>query len=457
MTRSIGRGDLLPHGPHREVDAGHAAPSSRRGGARRGGVGVDRADRAVVTGVHRLQHVEGGRVADLADDDAVGAHAQRVADQVADRHLAAVLDVRRPRLEPQHVLLVERELGGVLDGDDPLVLGDERRQHVEGRRLAGARAAGDQDVEAPAHARGEELGDRLGEGAEADQVLDLVRLRGELADRQQRAVERQRRDDGVDAAAVGQPGVDHRAGLVDAAAHLADDLVDGAPQVHLVGEVSLHGEQPSAPLHEDLVRAVDHDLADVRVAEERLDGAVAQDVVGDLLGDAGAVGDRERGVLGRQDVLQRQADPLLELGLGELGVVELRADALEQPLVHRALEGVERVDRATPAVGARGERGLGRVLAGPRGVPDAARLGQAVGEAHDVRLQRLRQPLRTSAGLVSTSVSPSGAETLDTIRRLARSRRASVTGCRGCSRASGTPRLVEAGTSRDEGTSATTR
>ena len=41
---------------------------------------------------------------------------------------------------------------------------------------------------------------------------------------------------GVDPAAVGQAGVDHRAGLVDAAADPGDDLVDGAAQVRLVGE-----------------------------------------------------------------------------------------------------------------------------------------------------------------------------------------------------------------------------
>ena len=45
------------------------------------------------------------------------------------------------------VLLVELELGRVLDRDDPLVVGDEAREHVQQRRLAGAGAAGDQDVE----------------------------------------------------------------------------------------------------------------------------------------------------------------------------------------------------------------------------------------------------------------------------------------------------------------------
>ena len=86
-------------------------------------VRVHRAERAVVARVHRLEHVERLGAADLADDDAVRPHAQRVADELADRDLALALDVLRPRLEPQHVALVEPELGGVLDRDDPLVSG----------------------------------------------------------------------------------------------------------------------------------------------------------------------------------------------------------------------------------------------------------------------------------------------------------------------------------------------
>ena len=134
-------GDLLADGADRQVDAGHQHHRLDAGEHVARGVGVHGADRAVVAGVHGLEHVERGGVADLADDDAVGPHAQRVADQVADRDLALALDVRRAGLEAQHVLLVQLELGGVLDRDDALVLGDERGEHVERRGLAGAGAA----------------------------------------------------------------------------------------------------------------------------------------------------------------------------------------------------------------------------------------------------------------------------------------------------------------------------
>ena len=83
----------------------------------------------------------------LAHDDAVGPHTQRVDQQQPLGHLARALDVGRAGLQPDHVGLAELELGRVLDRDDPLGGRDERRQDVEQRRLAGAGAARDEDVE----------------------------------------------------------------------------------------------------------------------------------------------------------------------------------------------------------------------------------------------------------------------------------------------------------------------
>ena len=79
----------------------------------------------------------------------------------------------------------------------------------------------------------EHLGRR---GAEPDQVVDRERRGGELPDGDDRADQRQRRDDGVDAGAVGQAGVDHRARLVDAPADRGDDPVDDPHHVLVVLE-----------------------------------------------------------------------------------------------------------------------------------------------------------------------------------------------------------------------------
>ena len=70
--------------------------------------------------VHGLQHVERFFAADLADDDAVGAHTQRVDDELplADRALA--FDVGRTRFEPHDVRLLQLKLGRVFDRDDAL-------------------------------------------------------------------------------------------------------------------------------------------------------------------------------------------------------------------------------------------------------------------------------------------------------------------------------------------------
>src|SRR3546814_5429138 len=68
--------------------------------------------RALVARIHCLEHVERLARPHLADDDAVGAHAQRVLDQPALQDLALALDVGGPRLHAGDVDLLELQLGG---------------------------------------------------------------------------------------------------------------------------------------------------------------------------------------------------------------------------------------------------------------------------------------------------------------------------------------------------------
>ena len=100
------RRDLLADRPHGQLVAGHQHHRLDAGERVARRVGVHRGERAVVARVHRLEHVERLRAAALADDDPVGPHAQRVADEVADRDRALALDVLRARLEPEHVALL---------------------------------------------------------------------------------------------------------------------------------------------------------------------------------------------------------------------------------------------------------------------------------------------------------------------------------------------------------------
>ena len=122
--------------------------------------------------------------------------------------------------------------------------------------------------------------------------------------------------------------------------------------------------QPAATLDVELVGAVDHDLGDVGVAQERLERSVAEDVVGDLLRDAGAVGDRQRCLFLGEHALQGVPHLLLEVGLGELRVVELRAEVLEQRGMHGSLEIDERVGSAASGCRVRVVCLLGRVGVG---------------------------------------------------------------------------------------------
>ena len=326
---------------------------------------MQRRQRAVVAGVHRLEHVERLAATHLADDDPVGPHAQRVADQVADADLALALDVRRTALEADDVTLVELELGGVLDRDDAFVVGDHRRQHVEHRRLAGARTAADEDVGLAPHARVDELCELRCERADPDEVLDAEDVGGELPDGEGGAVERERRDDRVDTGTVGEPGVDHRRRFVDATADLGDDPVDHAVEV-VRGEEARFGlvETPGA-FDEDLLLAVDHDLGDLGVVEELLDRAEPEHVVGDGRDERHALLGAERDPLGLDDLVEVLDDELLELTLGQRAVVELGAEAVEQRLVGAALDLGEGVRP--------GGRDLARLGAAPRATPGGQR------------------------------------------------------------------------------------
>ena len=86
-------------------------------------------------------------------------------------------------------------------------------------------------VQATAHAAVHEVRDLRRERPEADEVVDLERLLGELPDGHERPADGERMHDHVHAGAVGEAGVDHRVRLVDPAADLADDLVDDAADV----------------------------------------------------------------------------------------------------------------------------------------------------------------------------------------------------------------------------------
>jgi hypothetical protein len=66
-------------------------------------VGVHGARAAVVSGVQRREQLADLRAADLADDEPVGPHPQRLPHQVAQLDATRPLDVRRPGHQPDDV------------------------------------------------------------------------------------------------------------------------------------------------------------------------------------------------------------------------------------------------------------------------------------------------------------------------------------------------------------------
>src|SRR5829696_662059 len=298
---------------------------------------MDRRQRALVACVHRLEHVQGLGAPDLADDDPVGAHPQRVPDELADADLALALDVGRARLERDHVLLLELKLGGVLDCDDALVTGDEGRDCVQRRRLTGTCTTRDQDVELSADARGEKLGRLRGQRVERDQVVHRVRVARELPDRERRALEGEWRDDCVHSAAVRQARVDHRGRLIHAAPDLGDDLVDDPEEVSVVGEGRVGPLDLARPLDEDPVEVVDHHLGHVVVPEQGLEWPVTEDVVRQLTDDPTAFLAGEGRPVEGELLGDRSMDLLVQV-LVRLGCEELRAELRDARVVDPRLQ-----------------------------------------------------------------------------------------------------------------------
>ena len=122
------------------------------------------------------------------------------------------------------------------------------------------------------------------------------------------AVQGQRRDDGVDAAAVRQAGVHHRRRLIDAPADLRHDAVDDLQQVVVVAELDVALLHLAAAFDVDLVRPVDEDVADGRVLEQHLQRPEAERLVEHLVDEPLALHAVEQRVFGVAQPLDDQAD-----------------------------------------------------------------------------------------------------------------------------------------------------
>ncbi len=125
---------------------------------------------------------EGLGAAHLADDDTLRSHAQAVAYQAAHRDFSLAFDVRWTGLQAHDVRLLKLQLGGVLAGDDALVLIDIPGQAIQQRRLAGTGTAGDDDVAAHPADDLEYLGAFCRDCAKLDELVESELVLLELTD-----------------------------------------------------------------------------------------------------------------------------------------------------------------------------------------------------------------------------------------------------------------------------------
>ena len=94
-----------------------------------------------------------------------------------------------------------------------------------------------------------------------------------------RAIDRQRRDDDVDAGSVRQTRVHHGRGFVHVPPNVGDNLVDDMHQVRIVLEPDVGFFQHSRPLDIHLVVSVDQNVIDGGVLQQRLQGTQSEDFI----------------------------------------------------------------------------------------------------------------------------------------------------------------------------------
>jgi hypothetical protein len=82
---------------------------------------VNRRQRTVVTGVHRLKHVDRFGAANLADDYAIWTHTECVLDEISLRYLAFAFDVGWACFQAHDVRLLHLQLGRVFDRDNAFI------------------------------------------------------------------------------------------------------------------------------------------------------------------------------------------------------------------------------------------------------------------------------------------------------------------------------------------------
>ena len=189
----------------------------------------------------------------------------------------------------------------------------------------------------------QEVEHRARQRAHRHQIVRLQPLGREPADRQERTVHRERGNDGVHARSVRQARVDHRRAVVDAPAHCAHDAVDDAQQMTVVLEVRRHLLEDAGTLDEHVLVAVDQDVADGRIAHQRLQRTESEHVVQDFDEQRLALAQTERRALFAEQLVEQRPDFALRAR-----TVGLRERLEVQPVEQLAMDAGAQIEVLLP-------------------------------------------------------------------------------------------------------------
>ncbi len=202
----------------------------------------------------------------------------------------------------QVLVLTEPELQRAFDGDESLLRSNLVGQRAQQRRLAGVRRAGDHDVLARRHGRGQERGQLVGHRRVTHQIIEVDA--GQPGPPHRDARTGAHPHHGREPATVRQPKVELRIGRVERPAGQAGVRAEGLDQLDqlVVAVRDRLADDLTAirVLDEDLVAAVDVDVLDIRIVQQRLQPADAEQRGMDTGGEVLLLFGRRRSRPGRE-------------------------------------------------------------------------------------------------------------------------------------------------------------
>ena len=177
------------------------------------------------------------------------------------------------------------QFGGVFDGDDALVLRNESGKHIQQRGLASASPARDENVQPPLHHAGEHFQHGFGQSLIFDHVARGHRIAPESPNREYWTIQSERRDDGIYTGAIGQARVHHGRTFVYTAAYARNNAVDDLHQMLVVFEAEPRYFQAPRTFDVNLVVAIDQNVGNGGIGQQRLERAQAEDLIQHLFTD----------------------------------------------------------------------------------------------------------------------------------------------------------------------------